>query len=624
VPDRRVAGGRNGLSRAELDAIGRAFTNEWEGKEARIVPDLSLGASIGDSMETDAGRLGYVLTLGYRFQTNSTKERITNVKLEADRLVIRDELEREVGKSSSQLGLLGSASYRMAEDHELKLVALFTQTGDDQTAFTTGISDEEKKLVEQTELQFVSRRLLFGQLLGRHLELLGALDLDWQINFAWVGRDQPDTRSLRYEEGPQGFVYRSVPGSGERLFTELLQLDFGGGFDVTYSPVEGLELEAGYLGRYSARRFDARRFGHRYLGTAEEKLLAPDQLFAPDSYGTIVELLELTRPDDGYQADGLLNVGYLMADWFVLETVRLIGGARVEVFRQSIEASSPYAGEDEEIVVSTARTDVGVLPALSAILPIGETMNVRASYGGTVARPLVRELAPFLNQDFIRRRSTLGNPDLLRTYVHNFDLRWEWFPSESEVLAASLFYKLFQDPIEPVVLDQNGNITFDNIAGAQNFGGELEARVELDRIHRYLEGFNVVANFALIHSRVSLSQEDRQLATSESRPRAGQSPFVANQSHGWSPEWSTVSANVFYNVFGRRISDTGRLGLPDVYEEPFHSVDATIFWRASDELTVSLYGRNLLAQKTRVTQDDFNFLEFDQGLSFGTRIAWTH
>jgi hypothetical protein len=250
-------------------------------------------------------------------------------------------------------------------------------------------------------------------------------------------------------------------------------------------------------------------------------------------------------------------------------------------------------------------------------------MNVRASYGRTVARPLVRELAPFLNQDFVRRRNTQGNPDLVRTYIHNFDLRWEWFPGESEVIAASLFYKLLQDPIEPVVLDLGGNLTYQNISGAQNFGGEVEARVELGRIHQVLNGFSVLANFALIYSRVELSEEEQQFATSSSRPLAGQSPFVANLSLGWAPPGSSFSANVFYNVFGRRISDVGRVGLPDVYEEPFHSLDATVFWKIGD-WTLSLYGRNLLAQKVRNTQGSYNFLEYDQGLTFGTRLAWTH
>ncbi len=192
------------------------------------------------------------------------------------------------------------------------------------------------------------------------------------------------------------------------------------------------------------------------------------------------------------------------------------------------------------------------------------------------------------------------------------------------MLAASVFYKIFQAPIEPVVLDQQGNVTFDNIEGAQNFGGELEARVELGRIHHYLDGFNLLANVALIYSRVSLSPEDQQLATSASRSLAGQSPFVANLSLGYAPDGSRFSANVFYNVFGRRISDVGRLGLPDVYEEPFHSLDATVFWKITDDWNVSLYAKNLLAQKMRITQQDFNFSEYGQGLTIGTRLAWTH
>ena len=44
--------------------------------------------------------------------------------------------------------------------------------------------------------------------------------------------------------------------------------------------------------------------------------------------------------------------------------------------------------------------------------------------------------------------SVAGNPYLLQTYIHNADLRWELFPSGAEVLAASGFYKYFENPIE--------------------------------------------------------------------------------------------------------------------------------------------------------------------------------
>jgi outer membrane receptor protein involved in Fe transport len=77
------------------------------------------------------------------------------------------------------------------------------------------------------------------------------------------------------------------------------------------------------------------------------------------------------------------------------------------------------------------------MPAANAIYALGEDMNLRGGYSFTVARPQLRELAPFLFFDFVRRRAVSGNVDLRDTRIHNADLRWEWFPAERSVLAVS-------------------------------------------------------------------------------------------------------------------------------------------------------------------------------------------
>lgn len=626
VPDdQKLTAGRTGLPRATVNEIARSFTPVWALDRGPAMPDLSIAASAGDSSPVGQdGRLGYLVTLAYRRTTQNNVDLVTNVKTEGEgderRVVPREQLDRETGTRQGQLGALGTLSYRLNAYDQLRLATLFTSTADDEAARTSGLSEEEGTAIDRSQMTFVERRLLFNQLLGRHEDIVGELDLDWQINASIVARNQPDTRNLLYIQGPEGFVYRNVTGSGERLYTELGQNDFGAGFDLTHPVFEEGKLKGGFLGRISSRGFQARRFGTRFVADDPDvRLLAPNELFAPDSYGPILEMEEVTRPDDGYDAFELLSAWYAMLDAPLVGPLRLVGGARVELFRQEIESKAPFPVTETK---AGERTDLDVLPSAGLVYRLSEEMAVRASYGGTVARPLVRELAPFLNQDFIRRRNIQGNPDVGRTYVHNFDLRWELFPSDTEVLAVSGFYKLFEAPIESVVLDFRGNITYANIERAENFGAELEARLGLGRLSSALSEFSFLANFALIHSRVSLSPEDQRLATSAERPLAGQSPFVANLSLAYAPDGTGLSFNLFYNVFGRRIQDVGRLGLPDVYEEPFHSLDATAFWQFAEGWTASVFARNLLNQAQRVDQGGFPFLRSEQGVTAGARLAW--
>ena len=626
VPDRRLTSqGRNGLPRDQVDLVARSFSANWELEERPAIPDLSLSMSYGDTRQLEEGRrLGYLFTLGYRRNTVRVVERLTNVtgNLESGTLRARESLEREVGATDTQLGALATAAYRLGEDDELRFVSMVTQIGDDRAAQTTGLFESEGRFLRQTQLRFTSRRLLFNQLLGKHREIFEDADLDWQLNVALVSRAQPDTRDLVYEETPAGYAFRQITGSGERLFTDLGQVDVGGGADLGYRLAEEVKLKAGWLGRFSDRAFTARRFGHDWDGTPEQYLLPPNVLFGPEYQGVAVRMEEKTQPTDGYGANEVSGALYLMGDAALAEgRLRVVGGLRTELFHQAIEGRSPYATTQE--LKSSSRTDVDVLPSLGGILELGEGMGLRASYGGTVARPLVRELAPFLVQDFVRRRTSQGNPDLVRTYVHNFDLRWEAFPGEGEVLAASAFFKLFEDPIETVVIDTEGNLSFDNIPTAQNYGAELEARINLSRLAEVLSSVSLMANLALIHSRVQLAPSQLGASTSDIRPLAGQSPFVANLSLSWEPEESKVSANVFYNVFGRRIVEVGRNGLPDVYEEPFHSVDATFFYKWDESWTLSVFGRNLLNQPVRVDQSSFAFMEFNRGVTLGMRLSWS-
>lgn len=629
VPPEKVVVSRDGFTAEDIQEIGQQFPNKWKLGSTTGLPNMSFSASLGDTTKVADRKFGYLLTLGYRANFQRYIEDVTTVKLENDELAIRDQLKREVGEQEAQVGALGTVSFEPAEGHKLSAVSVATQTGNDRTSLVTGVPESIAREVRTTQFRFIERQLLFNQLLGEHKNLAGPLKLNWQLNMAIVGRDQPDTRDLVYGATPNGYQFESgTAGSGERLYTELGQSDFGGGLDITF-PVWTGTGKTGYLGNTSSRGFSARRFASDVpRGVPPETLLLPpEELFVPENYAgpdPVLMVNELTTETDGYQAGQGLQAGYAMFDIPTFgDTLRLIPGLRAEWFYQQIQSESPVEVTDE-VVTGTDREDFDLLPAAAAVVSLTETTAIRASYGGTVARPLVRELSPFLNQDFVRGRTVQGNPDLVRTYIHNFDLRWELFPSGTEVFAASAFYKIFENPIESVVLDTGGNLTFENINGAQNYGLELEARFALKRFSDSLDGFSALANLAIIYSAVQLSPEQLRVATSSERPLAGQSPYVANLSLGYDNEPTGLSAYVYYNVFGRRLQDVGRLGLPDVYEEAFHSLDLSAFWKIDTHWTLGISGTNVLYQPTVVKQGDFNFSTYNKGSTYGAKIAWSY
>jgi outer membrane receptor protein involved in Fe transport len=626
VRQRRQAGQSVGLSDERRAEIGAAFPNHWEIEPRNAPPVLGLGFSIGDTTELAGNRLGYLFTLGYRYASNRYVERVINATLApegAERPVMpRETLRREVGKESAQIGLLGTLSYELGKGHDLTAVSVLTQTGDDEASRVTGRGESEGTEIRQTELTFIERQLLFNQLLGAHD--LGAFRLDWQVNAATVQREQPDTRGLIYIDSPVGFVYSQTSGSGERFYTDLAQQDFGAGANATI-PVADAQLKSGYLGRVSDREFAGRRFKAVDVPrTSADLSLGPEELFAEENWGALWLPDELTEVTDGYGAEQELHAGYGLADVPITGWLRLTGGARIESFRQTVAVEPPIPSLDAEDQEAADRTDTDGLPAGAVILGLSDTMSLRLAYGGTVARPLVRELAPFRVQDFVRRRNVQGNPDLRRTYVHNLDARWEMFPSQTEVLAASVFYKFFLDPIEAIILDTRGNLTFENTESARNYGLELEARTGLGRFGDALEDLVLTVNFAWIHSSIELSDDQLMTATSQERPLQGQSPYVANLSLGYSPSGTGLSLNLFYNVFGRRIVEVGRNRIPDSYEEPFHSLDFTASYQLAEHWTLGMSATNLLLQQAVVEQGGLEISRIDRGTSFGVRLGFAN
>lgn len=658
VPEQRVAtcDVRRGqepppgcLTNEDLTEISRAFPNRWKLLDQTAYPNLGLSASIGNTFDLGgAGKLGFLLTGGYKYGYERYRAKVSKVALQGtdeDREVIsQGTLTQEVGEEEALLGGLGTIGYSPVENHQIAVVALLTQNGTDQSSLLSGLSEEEGAQTRRTGFKFVHRELEFYQLLGKHQDLGDFLSIDWQLNSASIGRDQPDTRSIFYQQAPDGeFFWRGdVNGPGERLYSELEQTDYGGGLDLTFGLFESASIKTGYMGRTSDRSFVARRFQPRTVVPETAEVLAamrtpPEEFLAHENAGTVYRMSETTQPTDGYEAGQDLHAAYGMIQLPVFDWLKATGGVRMERFSHDIRGFAPYeplqaAGmamepeEDEEEEDLTGKhTETDYLPAGALIFELSEGMFLRGAYGGTVGRAQIKELAPFVTPDYVRRRTVKGNPNLKRTYIHNLDLRWELFPVPTQVFAVSLFYKIFEDPIESVILDQNGNITFENIEGADNYGIELEARLGLDVFTDALTDFSVLSNLALIQSEVRLSPEQQRSATSSNRALAGQSPYVANLGLGWEPEWVGLSAFCFYNVFGRRISDTGKGGVPDEYEEAFHSVEANVNYQFFDDhLSVGVSGSNLLFAKERYTQGGITTLEVDKGATFGLSLGYKY
>jgi outer membrane receptor for ferrienterochelin and colicin len=262
----------------------------------------------------------------------------------------------------------------------------------------------------------------------------------------------------------------------------------------------------------------------------------------------------------------------------------------------------------------------------------GEGMNLRGSVSRTLARAQLRELAPFSFADYAGGYLVVGNPELGRTRISNYDLRWEWFASPEAVVSLGGFYKKFDDPIETFVLPSTEPLkTWANADGAENYGVELELRSDLGFVTRALTDVSFNGNVTVVRSDVANSGHirvfvpgtgPRDLAVvARNRPLQGQSPYVANLSLTWAP-LGGASASVLFNRFGRRIDGVGSQTTPDIYEEARSQLDAVVEWPIRDGWSAKLSASRLLGNEVEFTQGGGTLRSYDMGRSVSFSLSW--
>ena len=618
-------GGR--ITDDEVNGYARDLVTTMELGRTLNLPNGSGNLVVGNTFDLGGGqKLGFTSALTYSRRFVRRPEEILRNYLpplsfdpaDAGEVRPRNDYLADTGTDQVLLGGLATATWNPGRDDKVTLTGIHSRSSEDEGRAIRGFNEERQGGIEDTRLRFVSRSLTFGQLTGEHRfpDFFNA-SLNWNASASLATTDEPNTRQNVYtadNQEPDVFGFEEGAQSGSFFFSEQDEQSFGGGLDWTQPLVEGdrpVRLKAGTLVTIRRRAFEARRFRFLPLSGASQEVLRlrPDRLFSDENIGTVISLEETTRNNDAYDADYDVYAGYMMADVSLSRRLRAIVGGRVEASRQTIRSFDPFT---PELPVENTLANTELLPALSLLYKVTPRVNLRFAASKTVGRPQLRELAPFVFTDYFGANEVQGYPDLRQTTIFNGDLRFEFFPSVGEVVAVSVFYKDFRDPIEQIIraAGSRGLISYTNAAGGRNAGVEVELRKNMRFVAPPLKDFQVIANATLVSSRVNIEPDAADaddiggIQTNAVRPLAGQSPFVINVGVDYASEDSGTRARVLYNVFGPRIAQVGASRLPDVYEQPRHQVDLTFAQFVGKHVDVKLTVENLLDWPVLFTQGE--------------------
>ena len=249
-------------------------------------------------------------------------------------------------------------------------------------------------------------------------------------------------------------------------------------------------------------------------------------------------------------------------------------------------------------------------PVLNLKYELNEKTNLRFTASKTSTKPRFREILPFRYQDGDGNFS-VGNPDLINTQNYNIDLKYEFFPSQSSLLAVALFGKHIQDPITRLLEGTStGFLTkYVNFDEANLYGIELETSFGFDLI--FGESFFTKRTTFGINTIYMKSEEKADKAkfpriTSTDRSLQGASDFIINADIVYDlikNEKVESKVSFIFNTFSDRIYAVGTDGASDIKQKPIDMLDFT--WRNtfSKKYQLNLTVKNILNSEILATQD---------------------
>lgn len=643
----------------DLDRVTRLFSPVMSPEKETSPLNHNFSISGGNTFNIKKQKLGVFSGLTYDRSFSFFDDGVVNRYLPGGAnggFTPRIELKDTQAIVNVNWGSMVNTAYKFSDNHQVSFNFLYNRNGEDVSRIQKGFNRDTEGVGPEfntVSLHYTERELQSFQLHGEH-EFPDALDLktEWTAALANTTQDEPDFRTLTYISGTPTGLY-IIPeflagGSPTRYFRQLNEQNVNYKIDNTLPFTVWNELEAAFLfGGYlssSERSYEERAFIYEddrnisfseFRSTGDLSLLLADSSMGveedPGRRGVDYLLKRRIEPlpaDNLYDGQSTIEAGYLMLEVPIVEKVKLIGGARIETTDIQVDFVSSIEGPG-----SASLQETDLLPAAGLIYEIWKDMNLRFSYGKTIARPNYREIANVTSFEFVGSEIIFGNPNLDRALIDNFDVRWEWFFRPGEIISFGVFYKDLKNAIEQQFQSlQGGNeaVTWSN-RDAQLYGLEFEARKRLDFVDDLFKGFTVGANFALIESQVQLSSLDLVNKRAfdpnapDTRPLYDQSPYIINADISYDHPSLGTSVTLLYNIYGERLAYPA-LNTSDIYEQPFETLDFTLSQRFGRQKrwNAKFSAKNLLDPKRQLIYEDtaLVFSEYRRGRTFGMSLGY--
>ena len=584
-------------------------------------PNFIGGLSIGNRFWND--RLGVMLAGSIQNTFRGTERTYNSVKMASGEqaMYISKLIHRYYSIHDLTTGAHAKIDLTLP-GHKIEWYNMYVRTNSKGVRYNNTIGTEyigANSYTQDDEIRSLSttQSIFATNLKGTH-HLTKNFTLDWSGIFSQAKEEDPDrtyvtlSNSVSTEANAEGNILsgnlwdtnknitKTFPKDAERRFQHNKDTDWAGYINLTYDSHFANDVEALWKAGAQYRRKERSNRYYSYIFSPADN--------AQDLDGNGLEQFD--------NVDWVCKTPYSQASQLNYDSKEHIGGAYAMVtFKSKFgELNAGFRAEHTNQIYTMLQhfRNMGqtgeqsywdYLPSASLKWTPTKKMNVRLSYYRSINRPGFYEIVPYqiMGEEYQEK----GNPNLKRARIDNIDLRWEWFPSNTEQVLAGVFYKYLKDPIEQVFVTSDGKIGSgtdayympDNLGNAKNMGFEID-------VIKYIRHFGIKANYTYTYSKITTSKREYKVGSAEyksgvtqSRPLVNQAPNTANISLLYKDTENGWNAQLASSFTGAKLALVSPFKDADQWDKAMFGLDLSAEKQFKNGFSIFFKANNLLDAK---------------------------
>ena len=591
----------SGVDQAALNMPLSEFDNYVK---TRNIFDTSFAVKKKSSLPDFSGNLGFGKNIGIGSQTLSilasasagnSFQNMDNAfykTLEATGSV-QDNFAYDSYAQELKLAALGHIGYTLRRHDRIGYTFFYARNATDTYQRREGIDAEDHELIGSNNITHIYS-LQNHQLDGVHS--FGGREqweLTWGGSYSKTGSEEPDRRQVMYIKNDNGALslFKLNRQETMRYFGSLDEEEWNGNLAMRWKWNENNFLKLGVNYKNKSRDYKATRFYYNLnkIDPVITDIYDTDGFLNQENIadGNVV-VQRVMQPKDSYRAGNEIYSGYLLTDFYPVPSLLVNLGVRYEISRQWVD----YATDGGDWYAERRNLDKNDLfPTLNLKYTVNDANSIRFSASRTVTRPSFIEMAPFLYQESYGSAQIRGNNELQNGYNYNFDLRYEHFGKNGDMISLTAYFKYLDSPIERIQALQGGATlhSFQNADNGMAGGMEVELRKQL------MKDLRLGANISYMYTNVKLPEGGAY--TNKERPLQGASPILANADLTYSPRFGEerqLNLALLYNLQGSRIHAVGVSKLGDIKQQTLHTLNFSAGYDINSHFSLKLQVNDLL------------------------------